>query len=94
LGSDPWRERSFTISNTAEATATLSGSPFVAVTGPQASEFTVMTQPAATISGGAAQTFTVRFQPLSSGAHRAQIVIFNDTDQSPYDFAVGGATTP
>jgi hypothetical protein len=68
------------------------GSPAVAISGPPAAEFTVLAQPAPSLAAGASATVTIRFRPLTSGTHAARVSIINDTDQSPYDFAVSGAS--
>lgn len=84
--------RTFTIENIGSTALNLTGTPYVTVTGPHASLFTVIAQPASNaISGGASLTFDVEFDPNSPGAKNATIVIANsDTDENPYNFNISG----
>ena len=83
-------DRTFTLANTGAAPLNLSGTPKVAITGPQASDFTVITQPAATIPLGGNSTFTIRFAPAAAGVRSATVSIQNDSDKNPFDFAIAG----
>lgn len=81
----------FTIKNTGSGALTLSGSPKVAIDGPDAAAFTVTAQPASPIAAGGNSTFTVRFAPASSGAKTATLHIANnDPDEAPFDIALTG----
>lgn len=83
--------RTFTIHNSGTATLTLTANPPVAITGPDAADFTVLTQPAAGVAPGDSTTFQVQFDPTASGIHAATVVVAsNDADEDPYDFAIRG----
>lgn len=85
----------FTIYNTGNADLTLSGFPIVAMSGTNASDFTVMVQPTSPVaSGGGSTTFTVEFDPSSEGFREAEVSIANnDSDENPYTFAIQGKGT-
>lgn len=84
--------RTFTIENLGSTALSLTGTPFVTVTGPHASMFTVTVQPSTgTISGSSSVTFDVTFNPTAPGAKNATIVIANnDSDENPYNFNISG----
>jgi hypothetical protein len=83
--------RTFTVTNSGSLALNLVGSPRVAVSGPQASDFTVTAQPAYTVPSNGVVTFTLRFLPLASGTRQATISIANnDADENPFTFAVQG----
>jgi hypothetical protein len=84
--------RTFTIENLGSTALTLTGAPFVTVTGPHASMFTVSAQPSTgSISGSSSVTFDVTFNPTAPGAKNATIVIANnDSDENPYNFNISG----
>ena len=85
----------FTIENTGGQPLTLTGVPFVAVSGTHAVNFSVTLQPSPPIaSGGGTTTFTVRFDPTAVGLRSAQISIdTNDNDERTYTFAIQGTGT-
>lgn len=84
--------RTFTIENLGSTSLNLTGVPYVTVTGPHASMFTVTVQPSTgSISGSSSVTFDVVFNPTSPGAKNATIVIANnDSDENPYNFNISG----
>ena len=84
----------FTISNSSTADLSLTGSPLVAITGPGASNFSVVVQPTTPVSPNATTTFQVRFAPSVGGTQVATVTIANnDSDENPYDFAIQGSMT-
>ncbi len=82
--------RTFTISNTGDATLTLSGSPLVTLSGDSA--FSITSQPASSsIAAGGRTTFQITFDPSAVEASLATVTIAsNDTDESLYTFTIGG----
>ncbi|MDD4052346.1 MAG: choice-of-anchor D domain-containing protein, partial [candidate division Zixibacteria bacterium] len=86
------RARTFTIENTGNAVLTLTGpSPYVAVSGAAAGDFSVTTPPAATIAAYGSTTFTVTFDAAAEGARSATLSIASDDDdESPYNFSIQG----
>jgi len=81
----------FTITNSSSGTLDLTATPEVAITGPQAADFSVVAQPAVSVPAGGASTFTIQFAPLGAGARSATVSIENDTDASnPYVFSLVG----
>ncbi|AYQ30946.1 choice-of-anchor D domain-containing protein [Runella sp. SP2] len=86
-------ERTFSIENTRNLTLLLTGDPRVAISGPHANDFTVITQPPASISSSA--TFIIRFTPQGLGVRTANISIANnDLDENPYTFTIQGTGIP
>jgi hypothetical protein len=91
LGGDS-QDRTFTIENRGEAPLVLSGNPSVSITGPQASDWTVTSPPTSPVPPGGSTQFTVRFRPAAPGLRSATLSIASDdTDESPFQFAVQGA---
>ena len=86
-------EHSFTVANAGTAPLNLSSTPIVALSGPAAADFTVVTQPGTPIPPGGQVTFTLRFSPKVLGARNATVSIENDSDENPYDFAITGLGT-
>ncbi|MEY3199706.1 MAG: hypothetical protein RJA13_1664 [Bacteroidota bacterium] len=85
----------FTVENTGNATLNLSGSPKVAISGTNASEFTIdETSTASTVAASGTTTFTVTFSPTSQGAKTAKISIANDdSNENPYEINLTGTGT-
>jgi hypothetical protein len=82
-------EKTFIISNAGTAPLNLIGSPRIQIRGPQAGDFTVVTQPGASVVAGGTMPFTVRFAPSATGTRRAVVAIENN-DKNPYYFSVSG----
>ncbi len=79
----------FTILNTGTSDLTLSGAPFVTVSG--STEFSVTAQPTSPVASSGSTTFTVRYAPTNIGTDTATISIANDdSDENPYTFDVQG----
>ena len=86
------RAQTFAIYNVGKADLNLSGTPPVAITGPQAGDFAVTTQPAATIPAGGSTTFAVQFAPSDYAARTATVAIAHtDSPTNAYAFAIQGA---
>jgi hypothetical protein len=86
--------RTFTIRNHGSAVLSLTGSPRVLVSGPDASAFSVVTQPVSPVADEAQTTFSVLFAPVSAGLHAATLsVASNDGNETPYSFAIQGVGT-
>src|SRR5262249_39552347 len=78
--------RTFTIENTGNADLTLSGTPIVAIAGPNASDFMITSKLASPIAPGSNLTFQVTFHPSAAGLRSANITILNnDADEGVYD---------
>lgn len=84
--------RTFTIQNTGTAALSLTGvSPFVAISGANAANFTVTAIPSNSIAATAHTTFQVTFNPSADGLRTATISIANnDSNENPYTFAIQG----
>jgi len=84
--------KTFTIQNTGGATLSLSGSsPYVAISGTDASDFSISSPPSATIASSGSSTFQVTCNPSSSGTKNATLTITsNDPDEGTYTFAIQG----
>ncbi|MEM7538329.1 MAG: choice-of-anchor D domain-containing protein, partial [Chloroflexota bacterium] len=81
--------QTFTISNTAVATLTLTLP--ITISGANASNFAVTANPATDVAGSSVTTFQLTFLPTISGTHSATIEIGNnDGDEHPYTFAIEG----
>jgi alpha-tubulin suppressor-like RCC1 family protein len=84
--------RTFMVQNTGRVALNLTGTPRVAVSGPQATNFTVTLQPASPVAGGGTTTFQVAFAPSASGTRTATLSIANDdSDESLFSFVIQGA---
>ncbi|MCL4177427.1 MAG: choice-of-anchor D domain-containing protein [Verrucomicrobia bacterium] len=83
-------DHTFTIANVGTAPLNLGSTPQVAITGPNPADFTVIAQPATPIAPAANSSVTIRFAPSATGTRTAVVSIDNDSDESPYDFAVAG----
>ncbi|MDW8332456.1 MAG: choice-of-anchor D domain-containing protein [Cyclobacteriaceae bacterium] len=85
----------FTVENLGTASLNLSGTPKVAISGANASEFTInQTSTSATISPGSSTTFTVTFSPVSAGSKTATLTIANnDSDEGSYTINLTGTAT-
>jgi hypothetical protein len=83
--------RTFTIYNTGDADLTLTGTPKVAVSGANATDFVVTAQPSSPVTPAGSVTFTIEFNPGDVGIRTASISIENnDPDENPYNFDVQG----
>ncbi len=82
----------FTIENTGTANLNLTGSsPYVSITGANASDFNVATIPASSINIGTSTTFQITFNPSADGLRTATVTIANDdSDENPYNFDIQG----
>jgi len=85
--------RTFAIKNTGSVALTLSGSsPYVVISGTNASNFSVTQVPAQTIPASTgATTFEITFTPSFEGYHNAVVTINNnDADEGEYTFNIQG----
>ncbi|MBV7267754.1 choice-of-anchor D domain-containing protein [Winogradskyella luteola] len=82
----------FTIQNTGTADLSLTGSsPYVSISGTNATDFTVTTIPSSTIGPSGSTTFQIAFNPIASGLRTASVSIANDdSDENPYNFDIQG----
>jgi endo-1,4-beta-D-glucanase Y len=82
----------FTIENLGNGALNLTGTPIVAISGTNATDF-VVTQPTGTsIAASGTLTFTIQFNPATAGAKTATISIANnDSDENPYTFILNGS---
>jgi archaellum component FlaG (FlaF/FlaG flagellin family) len=84
--------RIFKIKNRGGATLNLTGtSPYIAIIGTNASEFTVTNVPSSSIAGGDSTTFQITFNPSAAGIRSATISITsNDVNENPFNFSIQG----
>ena len=89
------KSANFTIENLGTADLILFGdSPFIEITGKNASEFSVETSPKSPIAPGSSTTFTIKFNPSNGGSKTATIIIKNyDADENPYEINISGQCT-
>lgn len=81
--------RTFTIQNTGTTPLTLTGTPFVQLSG--SGTFAVTGFPTSPIPAGGSVTFTITFSPTAVGSYLAIVTIpNNDSDESIYDFVIQG----
>ncbi len=84
------RTRAFTIQNTGTDVLTLSGTPYVSLSG-ATSDFSVTTDPSNSIAASGFTTFVITFNPISEGAKTAIVTISsNDSDEGTYTFTMQG----
>ena len=86
---------SFTIQNPGSGALTLTGLPYVQISGANAGDFVVSQQPSgSTVSPGGSLTFEVAFDPTTTGVRQATVLISNnDSDENPFSFAIKGLGT-
>lgn len=84
--------RTFTIQNTGTASLSLTGaSPYIAISGANATDFSVTAIPSNSIAASGSTTFQVTFDPSADGVRTATISIVNDdSNENPYTFAIQG----
>ena len=88
-------ERTFTIENTGSVNLILTGTPQVALSGANASEFTVSAFPTNTTAGNSSTTFKIKLSPISLGTKTANVTISsNSATDAIYTFAIGGTGIP
>jgi autotransporter-associated beta strand protein len=77
--------RTFTIRNTGNIALNLSGTPRVAISGTNASDFLVVSSPSNVVAAGGSTIFEVQFNPSGAGVRNAQLTIpNNDSDEGSY----------
>ena len=89
--------RSFIIQNIGTNNINLTGtSPFVTISGANASDFSVTAIPSSIIAPSNSTMFTIQFNPSTVGTKNATLTVANnDADESSYDFSISGiALTP
>ncbi len=84
--------RTFTIQNTGSAALNLTGSsPYVAISGANAADFSITAIPSATVAASSSTTFQITFDPSAVGLRTATLTIANDdSDEGTYTFAIQG----
>ncbi|WP_163411588.1 BspA family leucine-rich repeat surface protein, partial [Flavobacterium ajazii] len=84
--------RRFYIENTGALSLTLTGTPLIAISGANASDFTVTQMPAsATVVTNGIRYFEISFDPSAVGLRTATVTIASDDlDENPYTFAIQG----
>jgi len=82
--------KTYLIRNTGAGTLSV---PSIAISGANASEFTLYGAPSfpLTIAAGGSQSFQVQFKPTATGTRKATVTVNNnDADEAAYDFALEG----
>lgn len=79
--------RTYTIRNQGDAPLVLTGAR-VAITGTDASQFTVSKKPIGTIAAGGGTTFRIKFDPTSAGVKRATVVVTSISQKTRYTFNI------
>lgn len=88
-------EKTVYIRNDGDANLELTGSPKVLITGPNADQYTILTQPQSPITPSQTSYFVVQFHPTSTGKKTAAISIANnDLNENPYDITLTGNLNP
>ena len=82
----------FVIQNTGAQTLNLTGvSPYISITGANASDFTVTSIPSNSIAGCSSTNFDITFDPSDEGLRTATVTIANnDADEGSYTFDIQG----
>jgi len=85
--------RTFTVTNSGNATLNLSGSPAVVVSGTHAGDFSLSSGPGTTtIAAAGSTTFAITFDPSAAGTRSASLSITNnDVTENPYTFSIQGS---
>lgn len=85
--------KTFTIQNTGTSALLLTDviSPYINISGTNASDFIVTANPSSSIAGSSSTTFQVTFDPSATGLRTAVITIANnDSNENPYNFNIQG----
>jgi hypothetical protein len=86
--------RTFTVKNNGGADLTLGGTPQIALTGPNAADFSVTANATTPVAVSGNSTFQVTFNPGVRGLRTAGVSISsNDADTTPYTFTIRGTGT-
>lgn len=87
--------KTFTIENLGDDVLNLTGtSPFVIISGANATDFSVTQLPSSSLNMGTSTTFQITFDPQADGIRTATLTLSNnDTDENPYAFNVQGTGT-
>ncbi|OJJ15873.1 hypothetical protein BKI52_36755 [marine bacterium AO1-C] len=80
----------FTIANSGGVDLLLNGSPIVALSGANSSEFTVTQPTGATVAANSNTTFQIVFTPTTAGTRTATVSIANNSATNPYTFTITG----
>jgi len=84
--------RTFTVKNVGDFT--LSGIA-VSIDGPDASDFSLLSNPAGSLGASGSATFVLQFAPATTGPKQAALhIASNDPDESPFDIPLAGTGTP
>jgi len=85
----------FTIHNVGSGTLTLTGgTPYVSITGPNATQFSVQTIPSNSINASDATIFQVQYNPFDLGTHTAIVTVQNDDiNEGSYSYTITGTAT-
>ena len=84
----------FTISNSGNTALALSGTSYVAVSGTNVADFTVVQPTSASIAASGSETFTVTFKPTAAGTRTAVLTIASNDPASPYVINLSGSSVP
>jgi len=89
-------QRTFTITNTGDASLILSGTPIITITGADAGDFDIIQQPGSPVFRyGGTTTFIIQFDPQTAGEKTAYISIAsNDSDEGSYEITLNGYNGP
>ncbi|MFN8416094.1 MAG: glycosyl hydrolase family 8 [Cytophagaceae bacterium] len=81
----------FTIENTGNGVLNLTGTPVVAISGTNATDFVIVQPTGTSVAAAGTLTYTIQFNPATPGAKTATISIAsNDSDENPYTFTLNG----
>ena len=82
----------FTISNIGTGVLSLTGaSPYITISGADATQFSMITIPTNTIAAGGNTSFSIGYNPTTAGTHNAVVsIINNDSNENPYNFNISG----
>jgi len=84
--------QTFTILNTGNINLNLTGaSPYITITGANASDFTLIANPSTPVTAGGSTSFNIQFNPSATGVRTATVSFANDdTDENPFNFNIQG----
>lgn len=84
--------KTFTIENVGTGTLLLNGTPAVALSGSQSTDFTVVQPTVTAINASGSATFSVIYQPaaVQNPSAAALSIPNSDSDENPYTFAIKG----
>lgn len=88
-------EATFTLTNAALTTLSLTGTPLVELVGADTGKWSISVEPTSSVPVGGTTTFTLRYLPLQEGVHPVTVrIVTSEPGQENYTFGVSAEGLP